>query len=335
MKKKQKFEKSTLSARERKEMRIKEKEKSQGIVSEEQIKERAKRNTIYAVALLIVAVITIAVAITVPSYMSCNYMFERNAVAVIDFDVNGEKLTMKYELFGEDCPKATANFAFLAMNDFFDDVVVFDTQNSWIRFGGYTESVNEKGETVFEHRSEDKTFTEKLKPNFAEVHYTKTSGDKTETDTSEMLKYTLSKDNVKFDILSYDFALCSNVSGSSASATEFQINGLQSKREDKIYNENKSAQKSFTTQVFARPLNGDEATVQAIKRILSMKSNNRVGDYFQTTDTLVKIKDVRIYNYEAKWTMLEYENGFESYMSEINAFASTSDTWSKTYISAK
>ena len=41
MKKKQKFEKSTLSARERKEMRIKEKEKSQGIVSEEQIKERA------------------------------------------------------------------------------------------------------------------------------------------------------------------------------------------------------------------------------------------------------------------------------------------------------
>ena len=337
--KKKEFKRSELSARERKELRRQNEAKAQGIVSEDEKEYKEKKAKIYFVLFLIVAVILISTGIAVPTYMSCNYMFERNPVAVIKLDAGGKTFEMKYELFVTDCPRATANFVFLAQQDFFDGVVIYDTQNDWMRFGGYTEGEDSDGNLIFNHRSDDSSFTDRLTSNFKEAHYTKTQtkdGEQvTVTDTTEALKYTLKKDDTSFSYIDFDYALCANVSGSSASATEFQINGLNKAREDKLTKADGTSAKTMTTQVFARPLGESNGVKEAIEYVLGMEKGDRVGDYFVTTSTLVKITDVSVYNYETEWLQVKYENGFEDYMTEIGGFSYTSDTWSNSHISGK
>lgn len=111
-------------------------------------------------------------------------------------------LTMKYELFAADCPRACANFVFLAEAGFFDGAVVFDTQNSRVRFGGYYLTEDASGGVSYAHRSDDTAFLSGLTDEFSEEHYTDSDG---ETDYSEMLRYTLRSDSTSYDYTAYDF----------------------------------------------------------------------------------------------------------------------------------
>ena len=330
--KKKKMKKSELTASERKQLRRDEQARAAGERPEAEKAERASRSKVYAVALLVVAVIVISVGVAVPTYMSCNYMFERNPVAVIEMKAGDRTLTMKYELFAADCPRACANFVFLAEAGFFDGAVVFDTQNSRVRFGGYYLTEDASGGVSYAHRSDDTAFLSGLTDEISEEHYTDSDG---ETDYSEMLRYTLRSDSTSYDYTAYDFMLCANVSGSDASATEFQICGRKDtlSTNDTIWNEAQNSPCEFEVQAFGRPLGGDEATGEAIEYILGMeKSDTYMRSYFLSTAEPVTVSSVKIYNFETTWTENRYEHGFESYMEEINGINVSSSNWTKKYI---
>ncbi len=340
MKKKDKFRKSELSAKERKELRRAEEERRPTVAEAEAEEDKRTRRRIYAIALAVVAAIAIAVGVAIPTYMSCNYLFERNPVAVIEMSIGEKSYTMKYELFAADCPYATANFAFLADSGVFDGATVYDTQRDWVRFGGYVAETDEEGKTVFKHRSEDEEFCRALQKDFNEVHYTKTVTSNGQTTTednpTEVLKYTLKQDKVRLNYTDYDFALCSNYSGGSQSMTEFQISGTREARPTTLQgSNNRTATVNF--QTFGRLFNDDEKTKEAVAAVLALAQDengekNYMNTYFLPPVTAVTIEKVKVYNYEFPWKTAKYPHGFEDYMNEITAFSSESDNWNKSHL---
>lgn len=340
MKKKDKFRKSELTAKERKELRRAEYTTSEAVTADASREEKLSRRRIYAVALAVVATIAIAVGIAIPSYMSCNYLFERNPVAVIELTIGEKSYTMKYELFAADCPYATANFAFLADSGVFDGVAVYDTQRDWVRFGGYVEGTDENGTKVLKHRSDDEEFCRGLQKDFTEVHYTKTVTSNgqttTEANPTEVLKYTLKRDSVRLNYTDYDFALCSNYSGGAQSMTEFQISGKREARPTTLHGSN-NREATLNFQTFGRLFDNDEKTKEAVAAVLALAQpedgeKNYMNIYFLPPVTSVTIKKVKVYNYDFPWKTTAYKHGFEDYMNEITAFSSVSDNWNKSHI---
>lgn len=317
--------KESLSAKERKALREQNNERLQstdGRAAAER-EELGKRRRIFAIVILIVAILAVAIGAAIPTYMSCNYMFERNPVAVIKMDAGGKTLTMKYELFANDCPIACTNFAFLASVGWFDGAVVYDTQNEYVRFGGYRQT-EEEGKTVYKHKANDESYTSKLTNNFSEDRYK-------DGDHSGMFSYKLNSDSSKLTYTDVAFALCAQTSSSAQAATEFQISGSTKTRNDRLTKSDGSATKTLYVKPFGKPLNDDGATADAIDYILNMqRSETAVNDYFHAPATTVTVKSVKVYNFSEEWTNVKYKHGFESYMSEVlNGFTSS---WSRPHI---
>lgn len=337
MSKKKKYVKSELTARERKEMRLKNEAEARGerVVTEEEYAVKRRRVRVFAVAAIIVAVILITAGIVIPAVMAANYMFERNPVAVFTFETGGERYELEYEIFVSDCPNMANNFMYLASIGFFDGVIVFDTQNSQVRFGGYTDPVRdaEDGEWSYSHRSDDLYFVSHLKDDFSPERFDD-SGD------PDVFKYQIRSDNTNLSYTNMPFALCGNISGSAMSATEFQFCCDMTADATHLSPApgSSGSTRTLSLETFGAPLHEEEAE-EIFADILALPlyaSEDGTAEYargyFRAPEQTVTLESVRMYNYDAFWLDSKYEYGFESYMSEeLDAFSS-SGTWSKNYI---
>lgn len=328
--KKKKFVKSELSARERKELRRAEEERaasSDGRTEAERA-DRYKRRKSGMIALIAIAVIIITVGITVPVVMSCNYMFEKNPIAVFMFESGGKTYKVEYEIFIIDCPNAANNFLYLASVGFFDGTIVYDTQNRQVRIGGYDSvSRTDDGKLTYTHRSDDLDFVNGLKNDFDPKRYE-------DPDDPSVFKYRLNKDNNNLKYTMFDYSLCANVSGSDASSTEFQFVCDKNEMADTVSVAG-SGNKNFSLEVFAVPKDTAQAE-KAFSYILGLDTyadENGAPEYarkyFRAPIQTVTLKSVKVYNYDDPWNDRKYEYGFESYMTGISAISST---WTKEYI---
>ena len=336
MNKQDKRKVNEMSSRERRELRRTEEATARGeyVMTDAEYAERKRRVRIFATAAIIVAVLLIAAGVVIPCAMAANYMFERNPVAVFTFEAGGETYKVEYEIYAEDCPNAANNFMYLASIGFFDGVIVFDTQESQVRFGGYTDPTydEEKGEWDYEHRSDDLWFASKLKDDFDPDRYE-------DGDDPDIFKYRIKADKNGIDYTDAELLLCANVGSGALSATEFQFSCSRSSDAANLMPEpgSRGDAKRLELEGFGAPLHEDEAR-EIFGVILSLpKYESSEGEaeyargYFRAPKQTVTLKSVKMYNYDAAWLDSKYEYGFESYMSEIGAFVSTG-TWSKNYL---
>lgn len=316
-----------MTSRERKEERRREEARSRGedarTESEKAASDRRKR--VFVAVALVAAIILVAAGTAIPVYMSCNYMFEDNPVAVIELKAGDRSFTMKYELFASDSPIACANFAYLASVDFFDGAVIYDTQNEWVRFGGYRLSSDDDGETTYTHVADDESFTSALTDDFSPERYE-------EDDHSGIFGYRLNYDDTSLSYTDVEFALCANMHDSAQAATEFQISGSVTRRDDYVTRDSTNTRRYFKVEAFGRPLKEDAQTAEAVEYILALqRSEETINGYFLAPTTPVVVTDVRVYNYSEEWTRSSHEHGFESYMTdELDAFYS--DTWNDSHL---
>lgn len=111
----------------------------------------SKKKTALMICAGAMGIILIVFAILIPTVFYNRYS-SKNPIAKMILS-NG--MVIEYEIFEETCPIAATNFIFLAKNKFFNDTIIFDTQNYWMRFGGYESSLI--------HRQDNKEYCEKIK----------------------------------------------------------------------------------------------------------------------------------------------------------------------------
>lgn len=336
MKKHDKYVKSDMTSRERKEMRRKEEAKARGeiIMTESEYAVKSKNAKIFATIGIVVAVILIAIGVTIPCVMTANYMFDSTPIAVFTFRTGEKTYKVEYRIFSEECPNAANNFMYLASIGFFDGTVVFDTQNSQVRFGGYTDPTydEESGEWSYSHRSDDLSFTSGLKDDFDPKRYE-------DEEDPDVFKYQIRSDGTSMNYTDADLYLCANTSGSALSATEFQFCVDHTADANHLVPApgSSGSVRTLNLEVFGAPLKEDEAR-ETFDEILALPMyTSESGEdefarkYFRAPEQTVTLSSVKIYNYDAAWRDSAYEYGFESYMDEEGAF-STTGTWSKSYL---
>lgn len=120
-------------------------EEEKAVLEEQKTAKRAKRKSIMSIAIIAVSVfLSIALivsAVTIYFVRRDNFIPDGNPIAKIYLD-NGMEL--EYELHMDWAPIAVTNFIFLSKIGFYDNTVINDIQNNWIRFSGY-----EKGYTGY------------------------------------------------------------------------------------------------------------------------------------------------------------------------------------------
>lgn len=70
-------------------------------------------------------------------------------------------MQLDFELWEDDCPNGVTNFIYLASIGYFDGAAIFDSQNGWVRFGGWLPSGIHRGDsdTAFLAKITDRTWT--------------------------------------------------------------------------------------------------------------------------------------------------------------------------------
>ena len=308
MKKKQKY---SLTAKERKAMReagyeLKEESPEQeGEEAEKAAARRAKirRITIVSVVAVLAAAL-ITTAIVLPIAMTKNkYSYVGNPVAVIELD-NG--MTMRYEIFESTCPVAATNFLYLAKIGYFNDTIIFDSQNNWVRFGGFESTASSS------HRSKNTEFCDKIT-------------DVPKDTDGDTFSYRLKKDT------SSDASNLTSQAGVLSflyndTATEFQVAAIDGAQTNVP---GTSLYKSMTA--VGRAL--DDETMENIKAIAALsRLESSSGEYTRhsywrpplaSSDpvTLIKIKSVKLYNLaSSKWKNFNFEKYMETALDGSTAF---------------
>ena len=308
MKKKQKY---SLTAKERKAMReagyeLKEESPEQeGEEAEKAAARRAKirRITIVSVVAVLAAAL-ITTAIVLPIAMTKNkYSYVGNPVAVIELD-NG--MTMRYEIFESTCPVAATNFLYLAKIGYFNGTIIFDSQNNWVRFGGFESTASSS------HRSNNKEFCDKIT-------------DVPKDTDGDTFSYRLKKDT------SSDASNLTSQAGVLSflyndTATEFQVAAIDGAQTNVP---GTSLYKSMTA--VGRAL--DDETMENIKAIAALsRLESSSGGYtlhsywrppLASSDpvTLIKIKSVKLYNLaSSKWKNFNFEKYMETALDGSTAF---------------
>ncbi|MBP5649084.1 MAG: hypothetical protein J6X29_03685 [Clostridia bacterium] len=302
---KKKFKKSELTAKERKELRS-------GNVK---VKKNVSSRNIFVGILLFFAIISLGVGIFIPVYLNTGYRNYENPVAVFEIDLGSKTEKLEYEILIKDAPVSSTNFLYLASKGFFDGVIIYDNSSNWVKFGGYTN-------LSYKHRSDDYTFLETLRGDF--------SPDKIEVGNA--LKYQLKPDNNRN--LSYsttNYVLTANTSASQASPTEFQFSCSTSNNAPSIKaysNTGYYGTQSFSVEPFARPLRVRE-NLDKVEEVMGAILNAQLSELNENFKTplvdgkTIKIRSVRVYNYEALWRNASLKYGFESYLTENNYLSST------------
>ncbi|MCI8613021.1 MAG: hypothetical protein HFE48_04915 [Clostridia bacterium] len=243
----------------------------------------------WLIPLLGAGIALIVIAIVLP--FSCGeYRFIDNPVAKIELSTGD---VLEFELYEDTCPIAATNFIFLARNKFFDNTIVFDNQQGWVRFGNY--------KSMTEYVSQDKEYCEKL-PGFSEGHKDNKLGYRLRSDSSDDAKRYMEEGMLVFNY--------------NQSSNEFFISSdknLQT-RLDNI---------NYEPTVVGRYLN--DKTLAAVKRIANMESNpSSPHSRWRNPIPVVVIKKVSIYNVDkAKWK----DFGFEKYMETAYNGSSAISGW--------
>lgn len=147
-----------------------------------------------AIALIVlIGVCGVAAGIILPIVLGTKEFTDKegvNPTATITLS-NGMKL--EFDIYEDKCPNAATNFIYLASIGYFDGTIIFDGQQGFVRFGGWTAGAD--GAAV--HRGDDDTnFTDKI----TLTKWTTTSG--TERDYNKnKFGYRLKEDTAKKDIL--------------------------------------------------------------------------------------------------------------------------------------
>ncbi len=280
--KKQKY---SLTANQRKEMRqrksgtVKKNVRSENIEESEEFASDTeavmgnKKFNLWLIPLLIAGVALIAIAIILP--FSCNpYMFMDNPVAEIELNT-GDVLT--FEIYEDTCPIAATNFLFLARNKYFDNTIVFDIQQKWVRFGNF--------KSMTELVEDDKTYIDSL-PGFYDNHKNKmgyrlkadSSSDAKRYGEAGMLVFNYKQSSCQFFI-------------SSDENLQSRLNGVD-----------------YTPTVVGRYLNDE--TLEAVKRIAALPfDENSPSTVWKNPNTPVIIKRVRLHNMDRKkWKNFHFED---------------------------
>lgn len=133
----------SLTAKERKAQRAEKpavqqetSEVSSGAQTAAAVKKNSNAKWILLTSIICLAAILIAVLVPVCLFAVNPYRSLKmdNPVAKMTLS-NG--MTIEYEIYEDTCPVAATNFIFLAKKGFFDGTIIFDTQNDWVRFGGF------------------------------------------------------------------------------------------------------------------------------------------------------------------------------------------------------
>lgn len=334
MKKKNKYQKSELTSKERKALRADE-PAPKPEPTEDEITAKKKSTRIVAAVLAVVAVIVIFLGVFIPTYMSTQYMFESNPVAVIKMHTEDETYTLKYELFEDECPAGVTNFCYLASIGFFDGTVIYDTQNKRVRFGGYEKQKDDKGNDKYVHRANNEEFVTAHLDDFDLI----ANPDRvTENNHSKLFKYSLKNDNTKLNEYDKLFTLNASTYSGTMAATVFQIFGDadtvgdSNRNKDVLTNASGGSTRTYSVYPIGQPLKDDKKTCEAINAILNLKTvDTKVNTYYLPPEKTVTIESVKIYNFgeKNKWNNLQYEHGYESYM--IEKFGSgVFYSWNKT-----
>lgn len=147
MKKKQKY---SLTAKERKAMRkagyepvdTRTPEEKEADEKAAEAKRRKTRRIVAVVLIVVLAVALIVTAVVLPVVLSRRrYAYVGRPVAEIHLD-NG--MTLTFEIFEDTCPVAATNFLYLARIGYFDGTIIFDSQNNWVRFGGFEDTSSQR-----------------------------------------------------------------------------------------------------------------------------------------------------------------------------------------------
>lgn len=282
-----KKKKYSLTAKERKELRKskdKSAQKSSTVLSdtaETQIGDEQvlaeKKPKLKWWAMLIIMTLGLALVLTaILLPFTCNeYRYVNNPVAKIELS-NG--MTLEFEIFEDSCPIAATNFIFLAKNKFFNNTIIFDIQQGWVRFGNY--------KTMTTYVSDDEEYCAKLK-GFSESHKDNKFGYRLQADSSSDAK----RYNEE-GMLTYNYKQSSNEFFiSSARNCQTNMNSID-----------------YTPSVFGRYLN--DKTLENVKIISEMPlDENSPSIKWKGPSPAILIKNVKLYNLDnKKWKNFMFED---------------------------
>ncbi len=105
-------------------------------VNETDVKRKSKKTWIISIIACFLGLCVIALGIILPFALSDEYTDKEgvNPYAVMKLS-NG--MTINYEIWENECPIAATNFIYLAEIGYFDGTIIFDSQNGWVRLGGW------------------------------------------------------------------------------------------------------------------------------------------------------------------------------------------------------
>lgn len=273
--------------------------------------EKRNRKLIIIIAAIILAMI-IAASVAIPVWFYADYRNADNPIVEIKLD-NG--MTLKYEVFVSTSHNVSTNFLFLCNIGYFNGSIIYDTQENWVRFGGYYLD----GEGEYAHRSTDGEFLAKTEKYFDEFKGEKQFKYKVKPDNS---RPTSADDSAVYGLFGNHTDYC----------TEFQFLG-QAGAQNTLQNVSTTKKYTYNTEYIAMPYEDGkgQSTTENIATLFSLGYGDAYyKNTFKTIDTpkFIKIVSTKVHNYNKPYT----DNNFETYMISENAVNSTN--WSGTYPAA-
>lgn len=266
-----------------------------------------KKNILIACMAVVLASVLIFLAIYLPAKLERGrFSSVNNPVAVVYLD-NGMEL--EFELFEDTVPYATANFIYLAVNNFFDGTIVFDLDNThgWVRMGGYT--AKDKHNAIY---ADNKKYIDSLK-GFPEDD-DDAAKPTTFKESEVKLLYTITRETKQNSIANQKGVLITRFFRNSF--TEFAV---ASQANAQLKPSTPSTMSDPV--VFGKALNPTtENLVETISKLTTEPSQVTNIPWNFPTSTL-KIKDIKIYNIDYNaWRAFKFKES----MDELGA----NPTWS-------
>lgn len=261
--------------------------KDDTVASEEHVAKVERKTVLIITAVILAAVILITTAILLPILFTTVYRYRdvQNPVARMELS-NG--MVLEYEIFEDTCPIAASNFIFLARIGYFDNTIIFDSQNSWVRFGGY--------ETETVHRSTNKAFADTVEG--IEKYPNSKFGYRLKADTSADAKMYDQK-----GILAFLY---------NDTATEFQVAAIDGAQ----LTVQGTYSKEYRVTACGRAF---EESMPYIEEIAAMKRNEQSPhSTWKAPQPTITIKKVKLYNLNRKkWKHFGFDDYFygNSYIS--------------------
>lgn len=295
-KKKSEQKNKALTARQRKELnRPQAEEVRENSDAASFAARKKKRNGILIIAAVALTVI-IAIGIIVPVWYNSDYRYEDNPVVEIKL---GNGMTLRYEVYIADACNVGTNFLFLCDVGYYNDSIIYDTQNNWARFGGYYVGENDS----YAHRSADSEFLKKTADYFDD--HAGTNQFRYKLIKDEKVKFTQNDTAAKYGLFGNYNNFC----------TEFEVLG-QAGADVKL------GTITYNVEYIASAY--DDETKNNIDAIFALGTGDTTyKSVFKTCEPFISIKETKVFNYSRP-----YVGKFEKYMTESNAI---STSWTGSY----